>query len=58
MLACFRYKFAELNMRIPMYRVSPQLFVTREHIISDSPSTSVSDSFGELGEVAAVCGLE
>ena len=25
---------------VPMYRVSPQLFVTREHIISDNSSTS------------------
>lgn len=39
-----------------MYRVSPQLFVTKEHIISDSASTSVS-SFCDPGDVAAVRGL-
>lgn len=43
---------------IPIYRVSPQLLVTREHIMSDKPSTSVSDSFVESGDVAAVRGLD
>lgn len=37
----------------PMYRVSPQLFVTKEHIISDKASTSVSD-LSDSGDVAAV----
>lgn len=41
-----------------MYRVSPQLFVTSEHIMSDNASTSVSDSFCDSGDVAAVCGLD
>lgn len=43
---------------IPIYRVSPQLLVTNEHIMSDSASTSVSDSFCDSGDVAAVCGLD
>lgn len=41
-----------------MYRVSPQLLVTSEHIMSDKASTSVSDSFCDSGDVAAVRGLE
>jgi len=31
-----------------MYRVSPQLFVTKEHIISERASTSSSDFSGVL----------
>jgi hypothetical protein len=31
----------------PIYRVSPQLFVTKEHIMSESASTSSSD-FSEI----------
>lgn len=47
-----------VGCNLPIYRVSPQLLVTSEHIISDNASTSVSDSFCESGEVAAVCGLD
>lgn len=52
------YQHVELLEGLPMYRVSPQLFVTREHIMSDRPSTSVSDSFCDSGDVAAVRGLD
>ena len=40
-----------------MYLVSPQLLVTREHIISDNASTSCSLSSCERGE-SATLGLE
>ena len=58
---------------IPIYRVSPELLVTNEHIISDSASTSsssllsgVSDFLLSLsslsllgsGEVRELCGVE
>ena len=41
-----------------MYRVSPQLFVTKEHIISDSASTSSSgfSSWGGAGDAAELWG--
>jgi hypothetical protein len=35
-----------LSIIIPMYRVSPQLLVTKEHIISERASTSSSDFSG------------
>ena len=43
-----------------MYLVSPQLFVTREHIISESASTSSSllPDFGGSGEGSALPGVE
>lgn len=41
-----------------MYRVSPQLLVTSEHIMSDSASTSSSGLFscGGPGEADELCG--
>jgi hypothetical protein len=44
---------------IPMYLVSPQLFVTREHIISASASSSLSPlaSLGGSGEAVPLRGL-
>ena len=43
---------------LPMYRVSPQLLVTREHIMSDSSSTSgLSLSFVASGDVSVGCGV-
>lgn len=60
--ACVRTR-----LHIPMYLVSPQLLVTREHIMSDSDSTSSSFRGGSCvdcllvregaGEVAALWGL-
>jgi hypothetical protein len=48
-----------LKLILPMYRVSPQLFVTKEHIISDSASTSASvlPSFSGSGESVVLSGL-
>jgi hypothetical protein len=52
---------------VPIYRVSPQLFVTNEHIMSDRSSTSSCDfgvsprfsfSPGGSGEVNELRGLE
>lgn len=40
-----------------MYLVSPQLLVTREHIISDNASTSSSPCFGGSGDFADAGGL-
>lgn len=43
----------------PIYLVSPQLLVTKEHIMSESASTSSSfaASFGGSGDVTALVGL-
>jgi len=45
---------------VPIYLVSPQLFVTREHIISESASTSSSllPDFGGSGEGSPLPGVE
>src|SRR6266480_1526127 len=45
---------------VPIYLVSPQLFVTREHIISESTSTSCSllPDFGGSGEGSPLPGEE
>lgn len=47
-----------LTNNLPMYRVSPQLFVTSEHIMSDRASTSVSESFCGSGEALVVRGVD
>lgn len=52
---------AEMRIdRVPIYLVSPQLFVTREHIISERASTSSSflPDFGGSGEGSALAGVE
>jgi hypothetical protein len=45
---------------LPIYLVSPQLFVTSEHIISDKFSTSsfLSFSLSDVGVVVEFRGLE
>ena len=43
---------------IPIYLDSPQLFVTSEHIMSESASTSSSGSLGGSGEVVELFGVD
>ena len=52
---------AEMRIgRVPIYLVSPQLFVTREHIMSERASTSSSflPDFGGSGDGSPLAGVE